>query len=94
MSLNELVGNYPSFGMVLIKHACEPFASLPTGNLLVAPGSMFLIDWEFATVGPLSFDLGSLLGNLMLAVLALQGMAAIKDQPLERREQAEWLLQV
>ncbi|KAF6260775.1 kinase-like domain-containing protein [Scenedesmus sp. NREL 46B-D3] len=55
---------------------------LHAGNLLVAPGSLYLIDWEFATTGPLAFDLGCLLGNLMLAVLGLQGM-----------EQAELLLQ-
>jgi 5-methylthioribose kinase len=78
------------------------------GNLLTAPGSLFLIDWEFATVGPLAFDLGSLLGNLMLAVLSLKGMCEVEQQQQQqqeqqeqqqqqqytRREQAEWLLQV
>jgi 5-methylthioribose kinase len=80
------------------------------GNLLTAPSSLFLIDWEFATVGPLAFDLGSLLGNLMLAVLSLKGMCEVEQQQQQqqqqeqqeqqqqqqytRREQAEWLLQV
>jgi thiamine kinase-like enzyme len=80
-----------------------------TGNLLAAPGSLFLIDWEFATTGPASFDLGSLMGNLMMAVLALQGMDAVQqqqqqqmdeerqqlqEQVVDRQQQAEWLLQV
>jgi 5-methylthioribose kinase len=71
--------------------------------LLVAPGSLYLIDWEFATTGPLAFDLGCLLGNLMLAVLSLQGMeqqqqqqrgAGVEDQQISRQQQADWLLQV
>lgn len=71
---------------------------------------MFLIDWEFATTGPASFDLGSLMGNLMMAVLALQGMDAVQqqqqaqqmdeerqqlqEQVVDWQQQAEWLLQV
>jgi thiamine kinase-like enzyme len=83
---------------------------LPAGNLLVAPGSLYLIDWEFATTGPLAFDLGCLLGNIMLAVLSLQGMeqqqqqqqgseqqqegVGVAAQHASRQQQAEWLLQV
>ena len=58
-----------------------------TGNLLVAPGTLFLIDWEFATIGPLSFDLGCLLGNLMLAILSLQGMAEVARQQQQQQEE-------
>ncbi|WIA15935.1 hypothetical protein OEZ85_012679 [Tetradesmus obliquus] len=83
---------------------------LHAGNLLVAPGSLYLIDWEFATTGPIAFDLGCLLGNLMLAVLSLQGMEQAEQQQQQhleqhggagaaagcanRQQQAEWLLQV
>ena len=71
----------------------------------MAPGSLYLIDWEFATTGPIAFDLGCLLGNLMLAVLSLQGMEQAEQQQQQRgagaaagrasrQQQAEWLLQV
>lgn len=57
---------------------------LSAGNLLVAPGSLFLIDWEFGTFGPVAFDVGCLLGNLALAVLSLKGM-----HEFEAREQQD-----
>eukprot|EP00877_Chromochloris_zofingiensis_P003754 jgi/Chrzof1/1337/Cz10g03140.t1 len=60
---------------------------LHAGNLLVAPGNVYLIDWEFATFGPAAFDLGCLMGNLLLAVACLPGMAG------DRSHQQQWLLQ-
>jgi 5-methylthioribose kinase len=42
------------------------------GNLLVAPGSLYLIDWEFATTGPLAFDLGCLLDITLRVLLCRQ----------------------
>jgi thiamine kinase-like enzyme len=48
---------------------------------------LYLIDWEFATTGPLAFDLGCLLGNLMLAVLSLQGMEQQQQQQGDRQPQ-------
>jgi hypothetical protein len=35
-----------------------------------------LIDWEFATYGPMSYDIGSLLGNLLLSYCATCGGAS------------------
>jgi hypothetical protein len=32
------------------------------GNLLVTQQSSYLIDWEFATVGPMAYDIGSIMG--------------------------------
>jgi hypothetical protein len=55
----------------------------------VAPGSLYLIDWEFATTGPLAFDLGCLLGNLMLAVLSLQGMEQQQQQQGNQQQQQD-----
>ncbi|KAG2491923.1 hypothetical protein HYH03_009658 [Edaphochlamys debaryana] len=34
-------------------------------------GRTFLIDWEFATYGPPAYDIGSLIGNLLLSYCAL-----------------------
>lgn len=44
---------------------------LHAGNLLVTQSTTHLIDFEFATVGPAAYDLGSLIGNLLLAALTL-----------------------
>jgi thiamine kinase-like enzyme len=62
---------------------------LLAGNLLVAPGSLYLIDWEFATTGPHAYDLGCLLGNLMLAVLSLQGMEQAEQQQQQQQRQIQ-----
>lgn len=76
------------------------------GNLLVAPGSLFCIDWEFATLGPVAFDVGCLLGNLVLCMLWLQALDEVeaserssKQQQQQQRgstrqQQAAWLLEV
>ncbi|KAF5838365.1 hypothetical protein DUNSADRAFT_2975 [Dunaliella salina] len=45
---------------------------LHTGNLLATATSTYCIDWEFATVGPMGFDLGCLLGVLLLAYVVLR----------------------
>lgn len=60
---------------------------LHTGNLLVTQQSTYLIDWEFATVGPMAYDIGSIMGNLLLSYFATFGaMGGGSD------EQRAWLL--
>jgi len=56
---------------------------LHTGNLLATATSTYCIDWEFATVGPMGFDLGCLLGVLLLAyvVLRYQPATEVLDSP-------------
>jgi hypothetical protein len=53
---------------------------LHSGNLLVAPGSLYLIDWEFATMGPAAFDLGFLMGTLIQAAISLRYLPPPEDQ--------------
>jgi 5-methylthioribose kinase len=76
---------------------------LHAGNLLVAPASLHLIDWEFATYGPPAFDLGTLFASLLLARachLAAAAAAAAGGRGSEAASSAaaeqhgEWLLQV
>eukprot|EP00879_Flechtneria_rotunda_P033282 GHRR01036846.1.p1 GENE.GHRR01036846.1~~GHRR01036846.1.p1 ORF type:complete len:258 (+),score=114.58 GHRR01036846.1:214-987(+) len=67
---------------------------LHAGNLLVAGDSLYLIDWEFATYGPIAFDIGCLLGNLALAVLALQGMEQFERQQEQLRLEQQHLSQL
>lgn len=40
---------------------------LHTGSIMVAPGDTRVIDAEWSFMGPMGFDIGALLGNLLLA---------------------------
>lgn len=48
---------------------------LHTGSLLVTQQTTHVIDAEFATMGPLAFDVGKFMGNLLLAFFASDGHA-------------------
>ncbi|TKY71259.1 Methylthioribose kinase [Spatholobus suberectus] len=63
---------------------------LHTSSVMVTPNSTQVIDPEFAFYGPMGFDIGAFLGNLMLAFFAQDGLA---DQPNDRRAYKEWILQ-
>lgn len=60
---------------------------LHTGSLMAAPGKTVVIDPEFAFYGPMGFDIGALVANLLLAYFAADGL------PGDRTEQQAWLLQ-
>ena len=62
---------------------------LHTGSMLVKDDSTFLIDCEFSFYGPMGFDIGAFLGNLLLAFFAADGHEAA---PGERAVQRAWLL--
>ncbi|GLK72319.1 S-methyl-5-thioribose kinase [Ancylobacter dichloromethanicus] len=47
---------------------------LHTGSIMVCAADTRIIDAEFATYGPMGFDIGSLLANLWMAVFALPGL--------------------
>ena len=49
---------------------------LHTGSIMVGSASAFVIDPEFAFYGPMGFDLGLLLGNLLIAFFARAVKAA------------------
>jgi 5-methylthioribose kinase len=46
---------------------------LHTGSVLVTPADTRVIDPEFAFYGPMGFDVGALIGNLLLAYASQQG---------------------
>jgi hypothetical protein len=54
---------------------------------MVTPDSTMMIDPEFAYVGPMAFDVGKLLGNLLLALFAIDG----HDADGSRAEQRAWV---
>jgi len=63
---------------------------LHTGSIMINPDEMKVIDPEFAYFGPMGFDIGAVLGNLVLSYASQEFHA--KD--LSRRsEYQEWILE-
>ena len=63
---------------------------LHTGSIMVTGGSTVVIDPEFAFYGPMGFDLGAVIGNLLMSYLASSGL---KRSPGERRLFELWVLE-
>ena len=63
---------------------------LHTGSIMVTASETLVIDPEFAFYGPMGFDLGAVLGNLVMAYLASEGH---ERSPGERRAFEAWMLQ-
>lgn len=63
---------------------------LHTGSLMVTKTQTKVIDPEWAFHGPMGFDIGALLGNLLLAYFSQPGHATAQDN---RHAYADWLLQ-
>ncbi|KAH7432190.1 hypothetical protein KP509_07G012500 [Ceratopteris richardii] len=62
---------------------------LHTGSVMVTLSSTKVIDPEFAFYGPIGFDVGAFLGNLLLAYFSQDGHA---DEHNDRQEYKKWLL--
>jgi 5-methylthioribose kinase len=62
---------------------------LHSGSVMVTPGDTKIIDPEFAFYGPMGFDTGALIGNLLLAYFSQKGHEAA---PGMRDAYREWLL--
>ncbi|XP_004496934.1 methylthioribose kinase-like [Cicer arietinum] len=62
---------------------------LHTGSVMVTRESTQVIDPEFAFYGPMGFDIGAFLGNLILAFFSQDGHA---DQANDRKGYKEWIL--
>ncbi|XP_061373877.1 methylthioribose kinase [Gastrolobium bilobum] len=62
---------------------------LHTGSVMVTPKSTQVIDPEFAFYGPMGFDIGAFLGNLILAFFSQDGHA---NQENDRKAYKEWIL--
>ncbi|CAI5529014.1 unnamed protein product [Closterium sp. Naga37s-1] len=65
-------------------------ADLHTGSVMVTEESTVVIDPEFAFYGPMGFDIGAFLGNLLLAYFSQDGHATADDS---RAAAKKWLLQ-
>lgn len=64
---------------------------LHTGSVMVTDSETRVIDPEFATYGPMGFDIGMLIANFLMAHLSQPGHETV---PGERDGMAEWLLSV
>ena len=62
---------------------------LHTGSIFVTPQSTKVIDPEFAFYGPMGFDVGAVLANLLLHYVSLSGR--IKEQSARRERESELL---
>eukprot|EP00262_Sarcandra_glabra_P019270 TRINITY_DN7204_c0_g1_i2.p1 TRINITY_DN7204_c0_g1~~TRINITY_DN7204_c0_g1_i2.p1 ORF type:complete len:457 (-),score=67.69 TRINITY_DN7204_c0_g1_i2:178-1440(-) len=62
---------------------------LHTGSVMVTSDSTQIIDPEFAFYGPMGFDVGAFIGNLILAFFAQDGHA---DQGGDRKLYKQWIL--
>jgi 5-methylthioribose kinase len=63
---------------------------LHTGSVMVTEIETRVIDPEFAFYGPMGFDIGAVIGNLLMSYLASEGH---KRSPGERRSFEAWLLE-
>jgi 5-methylthioribose kinase len=62
---------------------------LHTGSVMVTLDSTQVIDPEFAFYGPMGFDIGAFIGNLILAYFSQDGHA---NEQNDRKEYKEWTL--
>lgn len=62
---------------------------LHTGSIMINPDDMKVIDPEFGYFGPIGFDIGAVVGNLVLNYASQEYHA--KDEKL-RKEYRQWLL--
>jgi 5-methylthioribose kinase len=63
---------------------------LHTGSIMVTETETLVIDPEFAFYGPMGFDVGAVLGNLIMSYLASAGH---EHSPGERRSFEAWMLE-
>ncbi len=62
---------------------------LHTGSIMVTEDSTKVIDPEFVMYGPMGFDTGAVIGNLLLSYFSQDGHA---EAPGARRDYQEWIL--
>jgi 5-methylthioribose kinase len=63
---------------------------LHSGSIMATPEDTRVIDPEFAFYGPMGFDVGAVIGNLLLAFFSQEGH---ESSPGVRKEYRTWLLQ-
>jgi 5-methylthioribose kinase len=62
---------------------------LHTGSIMLTPDDTRVIDPEFALIGPMGFDVGAVIGNLLLAFFSQEGH---ETAPHRRDAYRNWIL--
>lgn len=83
IAVQELKWDFLSRGEALVH------GDLHTGSIMVTPDDTRVIDPEFAFYGPMGFDLGAFMANLLLAYFAQAGHATRED---DRLDHEAWIL--
>ncbi|EFN58562.1 hypothetical protein CHLNCDRAFT_140697 [Chlorella variabilis] len=71
------------------QHQALIHGDLHTGSIMATEDSTYVIDPEFAYYGPMAFDVGKILANLLLMFFACDGHATDAEP---RMQQRRWLL--
>jgi 5-methylthioribose kinase len=78
------------FGEKFLTHAqALVHGDLHSGSIMVTEDDSRVIDPEFAFVGPIGFDLGAFVGNLLLGWYSQPGHATERD---DRKAHGDWIL--
>jgi 5-methylthioribose kinase len=78
------------FGEKFLTHAqALVHGDLHSGSIMVTESDSRVIDPEFAFVGPIGFDLGAFMGNLLLSWYSQPGHATEQDR---RKAHENWIL--
>jgi 5-methylthioribose kinase len=83
LAISQLKQDFLSSGEALLH------GDLHTGSIMVTEADTRVIDPEFAFVGPMGFDVGKLLGNLLLNFLSHDGH---ETRPGERDDYRAWVV--
>jgi 5-methylthioribose kinase len=93
-SLREDMDLHVAISRLKLKFMASPEAlihgDLHTGSIMVTEGETRVIDPEFAFYGPMGFDVGAVLANLLMAYFASAGH---ERSPGERRGFEAWVLE-
>jgi 5-methylthioribose kinase len=63
---------------------------LHTGSVMITESELRVIDAEFSFVGPMGFDIGAVIGNLLLSYFSQEGHATAADP---RGDYEAWILE-
>jgi 5-methylthioribose kinase len=93
-SFREDLDLHVAISRLKLKFMAHPEAlihgDLHTGSIMVTESETLVIDPEFAFYGPIGFDVGAVLGNLIMSYLASAGH---ERSPGERRSFEAWMLE-